>query len=594
MNNGQQEETIRSTDHERQTEHSTERRIIDGRGRGGGGGGGRPTTFANGTTFDVSGGDNIPHDTIADNTQQNTGFKSIPGISAGVERIPRRNSNVISAAVQPRITSYTNSQNMAEQSETYTETRPLRILRHLQRSSGYYLSDVVDCGTDAGANEFSTRIQQYTDIYKRGLLLISRENTTVHIVHDCAFSTGTCRCAFFQKTEIMSGFRRRYRARRTRPYCNKIQLPDIENILHYFNKEPRNTCYLKVGGQLERIPPRNQTVAQQGPCIDENVAGKNSEDSQEDSVPLFGEEYANNELTGPYRKGREASTLKQRGKVGGKQVFRMEKMMDIFKKYPMSPIEGITKHRVWLTHPDLRFLSLQDKEVKGALFNWTNQLLGWSCHDFNDLYSAPDCTPIFGAGYSPINDYYYTPDESVNILDELLHYQYNNDDEQCMIFMTDLYNVLERKLPKLNTILIHSPPSSGKNYFFDCIKDFYINCGNLGNANKYNNFPFQDAESRRIILWNEPNYSPEFLEPIKKLFGGDSTCVNVKYMADMPVYRTPVIVLTNHNLSCMTQPAFLDRIVIHRWQSAPYLVTYGKKPHPLATYALYRKYGLCE
>ena len=143
-------------------------------------------------------------------------------------------------------------------------------------------------------------------------------------------------------------------------------------------------------------------------------------------------------------------------------------------------------------------------------------------------------------------------------------------------------------------MIIHSPPSAGKNFFFDAIKDFYINCGQLSNANKYNNFAFQDAEGRRLVLWNEPNYSPEYLEPIKKLFGGDSTTVNVKYCSDTPVYRTPVIVLTNNVVSFMTQPAFKDRTCIYRWQPAPYLANYDKKPNPLATFKLFLKYNLVK
>ena len=164
----------------------------------------------------------------------------------------------------------------------------------------------------------------------------------------------------------------------------------------------------------------------------------------------------------------------------------------------------------------------------------------------------------------------------------------------CAAFVTDLYNILERKTPKLNTLVIYSPPSAGKNYFFDCIKDFYINVGHLCNANKYNSFPFQDAESRRLILWNEPNYSPEFLEPIKELLGGDSTNVNVKYKEDCPVYRTPVIVLTNRIVSFMNHYAFKDRIKVYNWVPAPYLKDYDKKPHPLATYKLFVKYGLIK
>ena len=143
-------------------------------------------------------------------------------------------------------------------------------------------------------------------------------------------------------------------------------------------------------------------------------------------------------------------------------------------------------------------------------------------------------------------------------------------------------------------MVIMSPPSAGKNYFFDAVKDFYLNCGHLCNANKFNNFPFQDAEGRRIVLWNEPNYSPEFLEQIKEILGGDSTVVNVKYQHDTPVYRTPVIVLTNQKVSFMGHHAFADRLKVFNWQAAPFLQHMDKKPNPLAVYHFFKKYNLVD
>ena len=111
---------------------------------------------------------------------------------------------------------------------------------------------------------------------------------------------------------------------------------------------------------------------------------------------------------------------------------------------------------------------------------------------------------------------------------------------------------------------------------FDAISDYYINKGHLSNANKWNNFPFQDAEGRRIVLWNEPNYSPEFHDQIKEILGGDSTCVNVKYQHDTNIYRTPIIVLTNNVVPFMNDDAFNDRLRVFRWRTAPWLKDYDK------------------
>lgn len=284
---------------------------------------------------------------------------------------------------------------------------------------------------------------------------------------------------------------------------------------------------------------------------------------------------------------------RKKRKLGASEKVQI-RVVELCKQFPICPPEAIVKHKLWLTDEELRFKTLKDKEITSAISNWTNQLTTWSMKDYQEIYTKENCDPIFSAGYGNFDNYYYNIENSVNILDELVSFQCNDDSEQIIDFMTTLYNVVERKIPKLNCLVIHSPPSAGKNFFFDAIKDYYINCGHLSNANKYNNFAFQDAEGRRIVLWNEPNYSPEFLEPIKEILGGDSTCVNVKYMSDVPVYRTPVIVLTNNVVSFMTHPAFEDRLRVFEWQPAPYLKDYSKKPNPLAVYHLFKRYNLVD
>lgn len=234
---------------------------------------------------------------------------------------------------------------------------------------------------------------------------------------------------------------------------------------------------------------------------------------------------------------------------------------------------------------------MKDKEIAAAVTNFKNTLTTYTMADYQEMYNNEECEPIFSAGFGNFSTYYYNVENSLKVMDELIHYQCDGDEEVVMDFVTTLFNVLERKIPKLNCIVIHSPPSAGKNFFFDAVKDYYINCGHLCRANKYNAFPFQDAEGRRIVLWNEPNYSPEFLDNIKELLGGDSTSVNVKYQHDTPVYRTPIIVLTNSTVSFMTHPAFADRVRVFNWIPAPHLAEYDKKPNPLAVWHLFHKYG---
>ncbi len=269
-------------------------------------------------------------------------------------------------------------------------------------------------------------------------------------------------------------------------------------------------------------------------------------------------------------------------------------MLDIMMENPTCPIHGVFNHPLWLKNEQLKFKNAGHTLVQDVTNNWSKQLCTWTIHDFNVLYTDPKCKPIFSAGYGQVKNYYYDVHDSLDILIELLNFQFHDDQEAILCFITDLYNILERKLPKLNSILVKSPPSGGKNFFFDCVKDYFLNVGHLCRANKYSGFPFQDAEGRRIVLWNEPNYSPEFIENLKELLGGDSCTVSVKYKAEAPIYRTPFILLTNSDLSIIYHPAFKDRMKVYNWSAAPILKELTKKPTPLATYELFKHYNMYD
>ncbi|ARI46481.1 NS1 [Ambidensovirus CaaDV1] len=466
-----------------------------------------------------------------------------------------------------------------------------RVFRELQKSDGHLIRDIFRFQSNEEFENFLRCIQR-DEHYRRGLLQLCVDGDHVHVAHDCNFSNGTCRCDWWKKAKTFESELRRDRRGSRRCYSRSRTLTDVEMLLRYYCTEGRTTLFQKIGGQVERIPHEGYTVPKER--LDEvsiseaevglPIHGAGSEfrqrgciftDDEPDARPTGGE---------PRRKKR---------KLGASEKVQI-RVVELCKQFPICPPEAIVKHKLWLTDEELRFKTLKDKEITSAISNWTNQLTTWSMKDYQEIYTKENCDPIFSAGYGNFDNYYYNIENSVNILDELVSFQCNDDSEQIIDFMTTLYNVVERKIPKLNCLVIHSPPSAGKNFFFDAIKDYYINCGHLSNANKYNNFAFQDAEGRRIVLWNEPNYSPEFLEPIKEILGGDSTCVNVKYMSDVPVYRTPVIVLTNNVVSFMTHPAFEDRLRVFEWQPAPYLKDYSKKPNPLAVYHLFKRYNLVD
>lgn len=181
--------------------------------------------------------------------------------------------------------------------------------------------------------------------------------------------------------------------------------------------------------------------------------------------------------------------------------------------------------------------------LRTALHNRAIELLDLSMRELYDTYCRVEpANLIFNAPLGNIASYYYTVEESVEKMEELLLFQYDNDEEMVHLFLEDLYNVIDKRLAKKNTMFILSEPNGGKNWFFDAVIHFFLNFGQIGNFNRHSSFPLPEAVNKRILLWNEPNAEPAAMDTLKMLLGGDTFNAKVKYENDAVVTRTPVIV----------------------------------------------------
>nr|QOD39448.1 NS1 [uncultured densovirus] len=466
-----------------------------------------------------------------------------------------------------------------------------RVFTELQRSDGQLVRDIFRFEDPREYQDFLNCIQRDGN-YRRGLLQICREDTHVHIVHDCNFSNGSCRCNWYKKAKTYGADRRRDRRGHRRDSCRSRTPTDIQMLLLYYCTKGRYLTYSKIGGIVEAISDEGYNIPKSGfvGSVSWYREMEIEAPGDGDQLQCWGPSFSDAEED--ERRPTEVPRRKKR-KVGESE--RISMMVEkLLYQYPITPPEAIIKHRVWRDIPELKFKNLKHDSVQAGVSVYRDSLISYKMSMYQDIYSKEDCVPIFSAGYSDYYDYYYNIDQSIDVIDKLISFQCDDDPETIHEFVKCLYDVLERKHPKLNTIVLHSPPTAGKNFLIDAVKDYYINVGTFGYANKYNCFPWQDAEARRLIHWNEPNYSPEYLEDIKKLLGGDSTSVNVKYKSNIPVYRTPVIVTTNNVVTFMTHPSFEDRLKVFYWDKAPFLKDYVKKPNPLAIYHYFKKYDLVD
>jgi hypothetical protein len=289
--------------------------------------------------------------------------------------------------------------------------------------------------------------------------------------------------------------------------------------------------------------------------------------------------------------GKRRSARHAKGGGGGGDE-NTEKIKQMIMKYPTTPMAAIVHTVPWLSDPDFEYVREDDKLLALVIDTLKSRVCHWNFYDFKIMYTKHSCVPLWNCMDIDTSNFYYPVEDGLQIINELLAFQFGSP-ERIYEFLLTVWNVCERKIPKLNSIAVVSPPSAGKNFFFDMILAFYWNKGQLGNPNKNNTFAYQEAQNKRVLLWNEPNYESSETDMIKMILGGDNYTVKVKYKSDCNVGRTPVIILSNKRVNFMNDPAFDDRCTVFNWMSAPILKNYTLKPSPLTYIALMEFYNIC-
>lgn len=464
------------------------------------------------------------------------------------------------------------------------------LLREISRTefeaSRTYISDIVACDSAEEANRLSRVIVAAGRFYRGNFLCISVHEDHIHIVHDCAYSNNSCRCKFAKGTEIKDNIRP---AIRKRVPIGRLEERDWFNILKYFTTDGRRCKLLIVRGAVRGLPNGIEN-------LESSRYRRSTLERMVETCTGQGGSELQQGLQIRYERGKGVRGRFEAHKVPRKSrmLLTAEKIQEKLRMYPTCPIAAIIDTDHWLNDADLCLLRADDKQVKDNIDVWMKKLCRWTFEDFNAFYKRKDCYPIFMAGYIPFEDKYYTITESVELLEQLLYYQFDGDDDDVRNFLYHLYIVLERKTPKLNTLLIQSPPSGGKNFFIDVYLCYLLNRGQFMRANKTNNFAFQQAYGKRVIVWDEPNYESSMTDTLKMICGGGDYNVNVKNRDAQQVFRTPILILTNNHIPLMSEMAFKDRVIQFKWKSAPFLKEYMKLPNPLAAFELLVKWGIIK
>lgn len=445
------------------------------------------------------------------------------------------------------------------------------------KGSWRYLSDVFLPRDFSEVDDIVQILSSYGESRRSGMFGISVESDHIHIIHDCSFSGGHCRDVFRTQLKPFGDFKP------IRTYCKPIwefQRTDWYDVFQYFFLSKRGTRKVWFRGeswkeptddQLVRWEEKSRTWGQMVRC----------EDSRGDSeCERHGHKRTSRAIDGPL--GDEVYGKKSA--VRGKFSFIKSQTKALLLKYYCSPLSAIRDVKEFRENNLLSDPKNKDY-LLAAFDDFGRDINELSIRQIYDMLK--DGEPIFMTSMN-----YGTREDSLNVVDQLIRYQCHDDDEQIAHFLVSLIDILDKRVPKCNAICIHAPPSSGKNFFFDMVFALCLNYGQLGRANRFNVFAFQEAPNKRVLVWNEPNYESSLTDTIKMMMGGDPYTVKVKHCMDAHVKRTPVIILTNNDVPFMSDIAFKDRIIKFRWNAAPFLRDIEFKPYPLVFFDLLEKYNI--
>ncbi|AFP74562.1 nonstructural protein 1 [Papilio polyxenes densovirus] len=403
-----------------------------------------------------------------------------------------------------------------------------------------------------------------------------------HILHACQWYNNECRC-------LGRSFDVNPRKNKAIPIA-PLDEEHIRNIMLYNTKWPRWPVYIKVanGPEYEYVY-RTESIS------------KESVQPERQSQQLEESNYQNE--SGP--SGQQPSRLPNKrdnrcsdvphGK-SSRNGNTVEKFVEQFKLRPTWPLEHILDTKDWLESEWCTYIA-GDKQIQRTFQILMKITMNMTFEELRMLYQNENTMPIWGAtGSKDLLKTYFSLDESETIVEELLDYQLTNDRLEYFDdlfdakrrFITDLYEILEKKHQKTNTFQIVSPPSAGKNFFIETVLAFYWNTGVIQNFNRYHSFPLMEAVNRRVNYWDEPNFEPDATETLKKLFAGTALKASVKFQKEANVQKTPVIITANRDK--FTSEVWDDRIIKYEWYQCPMLKKYTKRLHPFVWCYLVDKY----
>ena len=441
------------------------------------------------------------------------------------------------------------------------------------------------------------------------IFIIGYHGNHYHVIHDCNWSSASCRCARIRCIEQGRHGDRRHRYNRKITSASSWTIDHWINLLIYLDTAERGLMSIEISGDewLRNHRGKFSTLFQgSGFRLERSLEGIRLSDEDCSASANSPYSYPGNEIDTEYHgqfeeaEGRQEDDVSTQGtsqQRGGRswsvastsEGKKKDTLLDYFKSIIFSPPKALFSSRLWLKS------KFRYTDKRKTYFNITYEELKLfyaekSVTDIWMHFMSCDPLQIFFASENP-GEYYYDIRTSVQYLEALLNFQFDDCERSVKTFLRDIRDILDRRRAKCNTLFILGEANAGKNFFFDCVTHFTVNFGIIANWNRHNQFPLQDCVNRRLLIWNEPNFEDGVEETLKMLFGGDQCPARVKYEGDAVIQRTPIIILSNNDCFPRSQ-AFRTRMIRYRWRACRYLRDLTKKPHPLAIAYLFARWNI--
>lgn len=142
-------------------------------------------------------------------------------------------------------------------------------------------------------------------------------------------------------------------------------------------------------------------------------------------------------------------------------------------------------------------------------------------------------------------------------------------------FLDNVFEVMDRINPKINTLTMIGPPNSGKTTMFSVpLRQLCKHVGQIGNRGANSDFIYQECLNKRMIAIDECVMNPGCLEDLKLLTAGENLLSNCKSADFEPVVRTPCILTGNKEpwiLDKEAEVAFMTRMLKYEVLTCPEL-----------------------